>query len=414
MIRHIRIRNFKSLHDVEVELGPFNVLIGQNGAGKSSFLHAIQVLSWLVRHRSINDALTTNGLSYSELVYLKSTDSTIHWDVALRVADPKDKGQSFDSQITISVAKRRYVYVTGEVVRPPGMGPGEAVSKGAFGVARIKRQMVAFDGDRHFSYENVSLPHSVLLDASEKAQRFPRLNAIAKELAGFLHYEIWGPELLRRASGGTGSSLAERGDNLPSVLHTVRSRDPDRFSRLVAELRSAYPWLDSIEIRRLGEGRFALSFLERVGDKRKRRVRYQPSQVSDGFLRLLALTTLKYQPTPASILGYEEPENGMHPGMLIESVRRLRDIAASGTQVIVTTHSPFLLQYMLSEDAGGDPRKELKLVWRGTDGRTVVRAPDPKVLEKARAQGIGVGELWTMLLQESEMAEPSSSRHGEN
>ena len=74
--------------------------------------------------------------------------------------------------------------------------------------------------------------------------------------------------------------------------------------------------------------------------------------------------------------------------------------------MIVTTHSPFLLQYLLAEDRGGDPGSELRLVLRGTDGCTVIRPPDPEVLRKARAQGIGVGELWTMLLDESRMAKP--------
>jgi hypothetical protein len=126
--------------------------------------------------------------------------------------------------------------------------------------------------------------------------------------------------------------------------------------------------------------------------------------VSDGFLRLLALTTLKYQSGSVSVLGYEEPENGMHPGMLRESVNRLRDIAARGTQVIVTTHSPFLLQYMLSEQYGADPQSELKLVWRDPDGCTNIAPPDVDSLVRARKQGIGIGELWGLLLDEKSFA----------
>ncbi len=405
MITRIRIRNFKSLFDVTVNLGPFTVFIGKNGAGKSSFLQGIQLLSWLVRYRSINEALAANDLTYNELVYLRASSLAIHWEVDLTLRDPAKPSQFIDAHVEISLAKRRHVHVTTELVHPQGMTFGEATQDGPFAVGRLGRLMMASENDKRFSYENVSLPHSVLLDASSRREEFPVLGAIADELAQFLHYEIWGPEPLRQPSKGTATILAERGQNLPSVLHSIRDKQPGRFVQLVQEIQSAYGWLDSIEIRRLGQGRFALSFLERVKDKRKRRVRYEPTQVSDGFLRLLALTALKYQLGTVSLLGYEEPENGMHPGMLTESVERLRDVARAGTQVIVTTHSPFLLQYVLSKETGGNPEEELRLVWRGDDGKTEVRAPDRKILDHARSQGIGIGELWSMLLDESRMAE---------
>ena len=378
---------------MDVELGPFTVLIGQNGAGKSSFLQAMQVLSWLVRYRSINDALAAHGLNYNELVYLKAPRLTMQWEAQLELRHPADCTQSIRAHVEISLAKRKYVLVSSELIHPPGVSLAQAWDERSFGVGRQQRRMVAFEGTSVFAYENVSLPHSVLLDAHARKAEFPVLSAIAAQLSDFLHYEIWGPELLRSPSKGSATILAEKGGNLPSVLHMLRSRAPDRFAAMVRELKVAYSWLDSIEIRRLGEGWFALGFLEAVQDKRKRRVRYEPSQVSDGFLRLLALTALKYQVGAVSILGYEEPENGLHPGMLMESVKRLRDIAHTGTQVIITTHSPFLLQYLLSEEAGGDPTRELRLVWRRRDGRTVIRPPSSEVLEKARRQGIGVGDL---------------------
>ena len=411
VIKRVQIQNFKSLHDVTVDLGPFTVLVGKNGAGKSSFLQALQVLSWLVRHRSINDALDAHGLNYSELVHLKTSGSTMIWNLEVTVPDPASNENHVDASIQVVLAKRRHVRVVAEFVMPPesfDRPVGQPVSDNRFLLGRSgRRLMIAQENGHRIRYENVSLPHSILLDVAERSAEFPVLSAIAAELGGFMHYEIWGPEFLRKASVGNAAVLAERGENLPSVLHGLRAKRPEDFRGLIAELQQAYPWLDSIEFKRLGEGRFALSFLEKTTDKRKRRVRYQPSQVSDGFLRLLALTTLKYQTARPGIIGFEEPENGMHPGMLQEAVKRLRDIAAAGTQVIVTTHSPFLLQYVLSEESGGDPEKELRLVWRSEkDGRTVIRPPKKELLDKARKQGIGIGELWSMLLDESKMSAP--------
>lgn len=413
MINRIRIRNFKSLQDVSVELNQFNVLIGQNGAGKSSFLQALQVLAWLVRYGSINEALVANGVAYSELVYLRASNSTIQWNIELEVSDPSNPERTIAAVVDLRLSKRKHVLVSAEFVYPRELkdAPIDKVLNNAkFFLGRSGRKtMIAQELGDPIIYENVTLAHSLLRDVRDKAEQFPILARIADSLGAFMHYEIWGPEFLRQPSTGGSLILSERGQNLPSVLHTLKTRFPDRYRNLVVEMQRAYPWLDSMEIKRLGEKQFALSFLEKAADKRKRRVKYQPSQVSDGFLRLLALTMLKYQPAVVATLGYEEPENGMHPGMLLESVKRLRAVAKAGTQVIVTTHSPLLLQDMLSEEVEGDPEKELHLVWRDKQGKTVIRPPRPKILKRAAAQDIGLGELWSMMLDEEAMAAPPLS-----
>lgn len=84
-------------------------------------------------------------------------------------------------------------------------------------------------------------------------------------------------------------------------------------------------------------------------------------------------------------------------------MRHLTDIARSCTQVIVTTHSPYLLNYLLEEEA--EPQAQLRLVIRGEDGTTSITSPDPEEIKKARAQGFGIGEFWGMLLNEKALAQ---------
>ena len=59
MINKISIKNFKSLAETSVELGPFTVLVGGNGSGKSSFLQAIELISWAVCFPSLQHALVS-------------------------------------------------------------------------------------------------------------------------------------------------------------------------------------------------------------------------------------------------------------------------------------------------------------------------------------------------------------------
>src|SRR5438477_8228572 len=88
MFRTVTLRNFKSLANVRAELGDFTVLVGANGAGKSSFLQAIELFSWAVRYESINDALLDHHIEFRDLVYLRSANARITFEADVEV--PKD------------------------------------------------------------------------------------------------------------------------------------------------------------------------------------------------------------------------------------------------------------------------------------------------------------------------------------
>jgi hypothetical protein len=83
-------------------------------------------------------------------------------------------------------------------------------------------------------------------------------------------------------------------------------------------------------------------------------------------------------------------------------MRHLKAIVRRGTQVIVTTHSPYLRHHLLEDTER--PRAELQLVWRGDDGTTRISEPDPAKVRRMQRQGFGLGELWGMLLDERELA----------
>jgi predicted ATPase len=154
--------------------------------------------------------------------------------------------------------------------------------------------------------------------------------------------------------------------------------------------------------RGLNPGEIGLAFVEKPSASR-RPLHYRPSQMSDGFLRILAVLAIKYQSQPLALLGYEEPENGLHPSALGDCTRHLKGIARQGTQIIVTTHSPYLLNYLLEDEA--EPKAELRLVLRGKSGKTTIAKPAAEKVARARRQGFGIGELWGMLLNEEDLAQ---------
>ena len=411
MFRKITIKNYKSLADTSTELGQFTVLVGDNGAGKSSFLQAIELASWAVKYESINEALAAHQLEFRDLVYLRSSQTSILFETELEVQTPGTKGDKEKVNVLIQLAKKRYVYVDYELVTPVGK---DDLSDAPYWIGSRKRWRAAKEepGGR-LTHDNVALGHSMLRDiylSRGASERFPILYQVASHFMAYVHYEIWGPENLRtpsrspnrrHAARATLNGLGKRGEDLAASLWTIRVKS-ESWQELLAELQQVYSSIREIRFRRGLAGELGIEFVEQPAASHQP-LRYRPSQMSDGFMRVLALLAIKYDPTPLALLGHEEPENGLHPSALDHCTRLLKDIARNGTQVIVTTHSPYLLNQLLEDDA--EPRAELRLVLRGKDGKTTIAKPDPEKVDRARRQGFGVGELWGMLLNEKDLAQ---------
>jgi predicted ATPase len=391
-----------------------NVFVGNNGAGKSSFFRALGFLRDIVTRDSINSALALRKVNYSDLVHLRADSKRMEFSG--RIVAKKDQ-VSVDAFFQLYIRKKRFCFIEFEKI-VPWAGRDKPLSfDEIYALGRAGRDMVARDeGSESITLTNAVLAHSFLRDVHIQAvqnpekQPFPHLSLIAYELRNIGTYEIWGPEALRQPSLGQSTSLRSTGGNLPSVLHNLRERDRSSFDRLIQEMRSAYEWLETIEFHRIAgrdlfSKRLALVFVEKTSLSRKRAaVRYTAEQVSDGFLRMLAITALRFCPRINPILLYEEPENGLHPSAIRHAARQLRQIAENGVQVLVTTHSPLFLSSIFEDIDADTICKELKLVQRDNKGATIISSPDVKVVSDAIANQISVGDLWSMLLDESPLS----------
>lgn len=107
---------------------------------------------------------------------------------------------------------------------------------------------------------------------------------------------------------------------------------------------------------------------------------------SDGTLKMLAYLTILHDPSPAQLVGIEEPENHLHPRLLPELAEECRN-AAARTQLLVTTHSPFFIN--------GLKAKEVWVLYRDTEGYTKAkRAADMQGIKNFVDSGAKLGELW--------------------
>jgi hypothetical protein len=182
-------------------------------------------------------------------------------------------------------------------------------------------------------------------------------------------------EMLRRpAPPGMPRRLVSTGQNLPWLALDLQSSNEDEFASWIDHVRTALPQIRSIEAREREEDHRAYFSVEYEGG-----YRVTSSGLSDGTLRILAITIIPFLPEEAlpRILVIEEPENGLHPQAIETALESLGMLYES--QVWLSTHSPIVLAQtklrdvlatQLGEDGTvtvvpGDKHPRLRN-WRGT------------------------------------------------
>ncbi len=174
--------------------------------------------------------------------------------------------------------------------------------------------------------------------------KFPSALWVRNLLMEGLHRIQLNAESMRHPSpAGSPRTFLPDGSNLPWVVHDLETRDPGLLDRWVGHVRTALPDLRSIATRDREEDR--ARFIEVT----YRNGLQAPSWVlSDGTLRMLALTLLAYAQPSARMLLIEEPENGIHPRAIESVVQSLQSVYDG--QVFVATHSTLVLSQIRDED----------------------------------------------------------------
>jgi len=388
-LHRIHAQNFLSLRDVDVQLGPLNVLVGPNGAGKSNLLKVVRFLGATAR-APIPDVINAYG-GWSDLLFRGGNKS------------PKSITLGIEAQVTQhSSATALDVYEL-EMTRLRMRRPrGE--KKDVFIVRRsetlkFKRtrgrgrrittngSMYEVDGQRR---KRTVIPDEI---TALNALRYNRgsvgsqqIETIASLLESFSVLDV-DVKRARMPSQVTPSAppvgLASDASNLAAWLLWLLDNHPDICDALERDLRTVVP------------GFSELSFTERGPTGPVASVAYTENglrgetpllRASFGTVRAIALLAALHDPRPSRIICIEEIDHGIHPHALDTIVYRMRE-ASKRTQVVVATHSPALVNRL-------DPT-ELIVCERNERGESIIPAIDARVVrEMSKASDLLPGELW--------------------
>lgn len=366
-LQSLRIRNFKAVVDSKtVKLGPLTAFIGNNGAGKSSLIEALETYQAIVR----------DGLDLAMQRWL-GIEHVRH-----KAQEAKERmGQlvnpiSFELALGESPRKVRRLAMT--VNNDPAANRMLIASE----------RMTRLDGtwterDPGGSLQSYGPGRSMLPYALDEDLVRAAVEVLAWQFLTLSPERMGLPVPQQRTKGAV--RLANDGSNVADFLLDLRRQDANAFNGIVETMAFVLPYAKDIQPTLTSSEIERKAWLQLSEDTFK----VPGWLLSTGTLRMLALLALLRHPSPPPLIVVEEIENGLDPRSIHLIVEEIRGAVLSGvTQVIVTTHSPYLLDLLTLE--------HLVVVERDAEGHPrFIRPADNENLQ-TWAQEFAPGKLYTM------------------
>jgi predicted ATPase len=358
MITRFRLENFKGHRDTDLALQPFTVLVGDNGSGKTSVLEALQLPAQLSTHAK--DLRFNELLRRGTNVMSLSSDGRTHdqrWTTVIKVAEADDVSRrSQEDQVW-------------------NLRAGGVDASGSF---------EQFDG---FRSSSGIFPDTPLMEVLRRITRLTRH-------VGF--YRFRSDQVAASAySDQAGASVAEDGAQTAVALAALKLADDEAFNQIENAMRTLVPSLHRVRIRP-SELMHPSNPNPVVGSKLYfdfQGAKNVPAHhASQGTLVLLALLTVLYGRDRPGVILLDDFDHSLHPRAQMELVRMIKSMLEleelSDTQIIATTHSPYVLDELT-------PSNIIAFALR--DDGTVAAKPLSEHPDAPKVNGaLKAGELWSL------------------
>jgi predicted ATPase len=372
MLKKLAIKNFKVIENMTVEFTPLTVLIGGNACGKSTVLQALDFLR----------SAATKDFS----AYLEQRNWT--WDdLKFQANGAEDKPVEFVSE---------WRFQTDDKTEDIKWHLRVDFNKTGWNIY----ESITKDTDNIVLYDNVKCEYYPPALKEYKVQSsILKILKLETErsfshLQNFLsmsdNFELLSPDRIRsRGSRGHNDNIGTGGEMLAGYIYDLRPEQKQMLNTAVADFMGNE---SSIKTQKMLFSGWIELFLSEKFKQFSTNVRLP--HISDGALRIIALSAITTQNKNSGFLLLDEIENGINPYLTEKVINLLHKTAIEACrQIIVTTHSPVILDCFNPE--------EIVFMWKNESGSACCK----KMFSTKRMTGLlkalHPGEIWVNLDKEN-------------
>ncbi|MBB6172991.1 putative ATPase [Nocardiopsis mwathae] len=387
----LEVENFRSLRKISVPLGPLNVLVGANGAGKTNVLDVFRFLADII-HTDIEPALESRG-GYASVAFRGADRIPSSIEIRLKATWTRHSSLKAPDEYQLRISRR--ARGEGETLSrresfkfKRTQGRGRRITISGEKARVVDRGGQGGEEERSIGLRRLSSGLSTLPRLADDAGG-SEVAALARQLASFRVFDVdvataCTASRMTRYMHEDRMRLDDDAANLAEFLFALHRTDVRAWQRLEADARQVLPQLEGIDFSfPSGPAREVVVVLHESGLR-------QPTELADasfGTIRLLGLLALLYDPEPPALTCIEEIDHGLHPQALELLVERVRD-ASHRTQFLIATHSPAL----------ADRLRPTELIVCERDDRGESQIPAVSVRDIKRivdaSEDQPLGELW--------------------
>jgi predicted ATPase len=386
-IEKIRIKNFKVYQDTEIrDLPNMCVFLGANGAGKSTLFEVFGFLSDALKS-NVRTALNKRG-GYKE-VYSRNGVGDIEIEIKFRNPDVEGKKQPLITyELCVCLGENNMPVVSKEVLSYRRGNRGRpyrflefTYGKGNAIVNESEFESAKQEFKEQREEQTLDSPDILAIKGLGQFQKFNAISSFRRLLENWYvsNFQIQAAQNIEDT--GLSEHLSTTGDNLAQVTKYIYENFPETFQKILDKMKERVPGIDKVEAKETIDGRIVLQFSD--GSFKDP---FISRFVSDGTIKMFAYLVLLNDPKPHPLLCIEEPENYLHPELLIELAEEFRDYANRGGQVFISSHSPDFVNALELEE----------LFWlQKTNGFTnIKRASEDNAISSLFKDGDKLGYLW--------------------
>lgn len=329
---NISVRGFRRLQNIDLEMRNLIVMIGANGAGKTSFLDVLSILAASASGNLQNLLQLKGGLNE---ILTRGKLQELEIEISMQVLDE----QPLMYSLTLSPKGLSYEVKDESLTQqrdPSRTEPFKYIESQGLTIKYFQEG----SGLLRPNWDHNPLETSL----SQVPKMYREPENLRKSLASCTYYgaldvseksPIRLPQAMRPAKLPGAS-----GENLVSCLYDLRETDRDRFEMVENIISAAFPDFERLNFPPVAAGTMSMTWKDRNFSQP-----FYIHELSEGTLRFLWLVALLQSQTLTTVTLLDEPEVSLHPELLRHLVYLMRE-ASKHTQLIVATHSDRLIRFL--------------------------------------------------------------------